>query len=813
MANLNKSSRQREIRVLIVDNNLTDRADLTTKIINMEFTPVVATGSQQESPAKRTKTDGGQPLIEDAIRKARESHCHAALVDMRLYDDRDMGDRSGFDLVAKLKPARCIIVTGYGTVPNQRLAQQHGAVTMVGKEEETPVLKEELERALVDLLRDDLSIKPEDWIEQQILPNLKSDEEEVTADDVRDLLMILFPDARELRLERLSQNIRSRSKPSSGLRKNSIVLRVYADNRSPFILKLASPSRIQHEKERFHAYVKDQLPGRRYAEMRAHKRLWNVGGISYTFLGENDIDGDISLFSTFYDNHSSEEIHICLEGFFRGLWPPLYEKNLERFEHSLFTEYDRLWSRQREQDDKESKIVTGPLYAKLDAWQYKDRDRIDPVLSLKLPDPRRWIVDYHPDSTLPQTKWTIVHGDLHGDNLFVEPAGYTWVIDFERTGVGHVMTDFVELEHDILSRLSGIEDTWVFYHLLIAVTTPRSLDIPVPGLSVGMPEADQSRVSKALAAIRSLRQLAHETFRRTDQREYYWGLLLDTLFAIQRFEKIIDQKLVTQTDLEVAQVSLERALFIGGILCRRLREWAPKWPPGDWPQPVAPKSPEASSVSNLTIPDLPSSQSAIKEQAKVNILFLAANPTDTVPLALDREYQDIKRAIRRNTNRERFELHNELAVWVDDWIELLLRHKPMIVHFSGHGSEDSEIILESAIGGSFPLPQASVKQIFEILNRKDNGIRCVVLNACFTEHLAIQLAENVDLVIGVSSTIEDASSAKFSAMFYTALGEGRDAKSAFDLACTNIGLHGLKSQELLRLISKEGVNPHEYYLL
>ncbi len=51
----------------------------------------------------------------------------------------------------------------------------------------------------------------------------------------------------------------------------------------------------------------------------------------------------------------------------------------------------------------------------------------------------------------------VTHGDLHGDNLLIDSRKNAWVIDFERSGEGHVLQDFIELESDILNRLEAGE--------------------------------------------------------------------------------------------------------------------------------------------------------------------------------------------------------------------------------------------------------------------------------------------------------------------------------------------------------------------
>jgi CHAT domain len=138
------------------------------------------------------------------------------------------------------------------------------------------------------------------------------------------------------------------------------------------------------------------------------------------------------------------------------------------------------------------------------------------------------------------------------------------------------------------------------------------------------------------------------------------------------------------------------------------------------------------------------------------------------------------------------------AVRVGDLQGLLLRHKPDIVHFSGHGSEANEIILEDNTGKSHPVSVRALSQLFSVL--KDN-IRCDVLNACYSEPQAQAIAQYIDSVVGMSKAIKDESAISFATAFYQALGYGRDLKTAFDLGSVQIDMENLEGQDTPQLLA------------
>jgi CHAT domain len=181
------------------------------------------------------------------------------------------------------------------------------------------------------------------------------------------------------------------------------------------------------------------------------------------------------------------------------------------------------------------------------------------------------------------------------------------------------------------------------------------------------------------------------------------------------------------------------------------------------------------------------------------ILFLASNPADTDRLKLEEEMRCIDEALQQGTFRDRFKIKQHWAVRIDDLQNLLMRHRPRIVHFSGHGSPSNEIILEERSGEIRPVSVAAFANLFGIL--KDN-IGCVVLNACYSEQQARAIADQIECVVGMSKEIGDRSAIAYSSAFYRALAYGRTVQEAFDLGCSQIDLHRLNYAEVPKLFTQ-----------
>lgn len=187
--------------------------------------------------------------------------------------------------------------------------------------------------------------------------------------------------------------------------------------------------------------------------------------------------------------------------------------------------------------------------------------------------------------------------------------------------------------------------------------------------------------------------------------------------------------------------------------------------------------------------------------SKVKVLILAANPVDTPALRLGEEMRAIDAALQAGTQRDAFDLEQAHALQVGDLQSLLQRHRPHIVHFSGHGAPTGEIILQDEAGRACVVPPGALADLFALL--KDN-IRCVVLNACFSRQQAAAIAQHIDCVVGMSAEIGDAPARAFAASFYEALAYGRNVKTAFELGCNRIDLSGLPDDDVPQLLAPKG---------
>jgi len=206
------------------------------------------------------------------------------------------------------------------------------------------------------------------------------------------------------------------------------------------------------------------------------------------------------------------------------------------------------------------------LKERLEGFSRQEERLQFPGLSASLINPVPWVLQHAGDSLISGARQAITHGNLHGDNLFVD-GEHAWAIGFERTGPAHTLRDFVELEVDIVTRLISIPLGVLsqFCDLAFVLAKPSDLTAPFrPNDKLLV----NSEIRKALDVIAGLRKLAYEMARYPGFQEYLWGLLLGAVFAA--------------TEVSEESPQWERALLLGGVLCQRLEQWGREWPPKGW---------------------------------------------------------------------------------------------------------------------------------------------------------------------------------------------------------------------------------------
>ncbi|WP_345777575.1 CHAT domain-containing protein [Dyella sp. LX-1] len=195
---------------------------------------------------------------------------------------------------------------------------------------------------------------------------------------------------------------------------------------------------------------------------------------------------------------------------------------------------------------------------------------------------------------------------------------------------------------------------------------------------------------------------------------------------------------------------------------------------------------------------------------RIVVLFLASNPIDQQQLRLDEEARSIGQMIRGSKHRDVVKLETRWALQSSDLLQALNECQPTIVHFSGHGSDQDEIIFQSPSGQA---KSVSKEAIVQVMKTVAENIRLVFFNTCYSHGQAEAVVEHIEAAIGMNTSIGDEAARVFSSNFYSAIGFGLSVRKAFDQARAALMLEGIPEHDTPILFVQAGLDADEIVLV
>ena len=195
--------------------------------------------------------------------------------------------------------------------------------------------------------------------------------------------------------------------------------------------------------------------------------------------------------------------------------------------------------------------------------------------------------------------------------------------------------------------------------------------------------------------------------------------------------------------------------------------------------------------------------------SKIKILFLAANPIDTGALQLGKEARELQARIRQGAYRDEFEVIHCLAARPEDLLRGLQDVKPHILHFSGHGTHNKEIVLQGDDGTSRPVAPQDLTDLVRLFK---TNLKLALLSSCFARRQAEALNEVLDFTIGMDKPISDEGAVSYSATFYQVLASGGSINQAFHSARLVTSMEGRPVFEKSDLLVRPGANADQPFI-
>jgi hypothetical protein len=179
---------------------------------------------------------------------------------------------------------------------------------------------------------------------------------------------------------------------------------------------------------------------------------------------------------------------------------------------------------------------------------------------------------------------------------------------------------------------------------------------------------------------------------------------------------------------------------------------------------------------------------------KRKIVMLAANPLDRPRIRLDVEQREIRNRVRMlGSTKVELDFVIEPAARTQDILTSVLGSDAEVFHFSGHGEIDGLVVFETDNGLQRRVDGALLA---DHLKRIGRSLKCLVLNACYSDRLASTLAPHFEVMVGCNAEIDDDAAITFASAFYAAMAAGRSYSDCYAIAVSDVRVnHSLKEAD------------------
>lgn len=505
----------------------------------------VAMSSDLKEKGFHVKTVGS---FDDALNELNNSLFHLVVIDNHLSRNMPKG---GMELLRRLKQLEIseaiekILITSTPMTEDMREAfKEHDVADFLSKDEyETPTFQQTVLEIfnrrvqanfnLEIILEDGLSYDDLAGVLAKHLP----DEMELhrVVDEVKDLFCRLFFKANTIVLRPMS--------PGHG---KTQVVRV-----SPFfetgpgesvVVKFGDHQRINQEYENYVRYVSGFLG--HATTILNMKRTPLLGGIVYSLVG-TQLD-KVEDFASFYLKSSVKDIEAVLDNLFSITCAKWYAGR-GRMEYCRLSEEYAQLLQFNGANLEEALTRNFPYYLKKEQISFRD---LGDTLNKSLINPVYAILNKKLSAS---SFICTTHGDLNANNILIDTNKQTWLIDFYRTGEGHILRDCIELETFIKFAImpgGDLKERYTFEEALLSVDRFSQ----VKNIQYTSPNEDYQ---KAFTIICKIRDLAKNLVNPDDDcRQYYIGLLFFSVNTIRFYT--------------LPKVSRLHALMSAGMLCDKL---------------------------------------------------------------------------------------------------------------------------------------------------------------------------------------------------------------------------------------------------
>ncbi|HEX8771962.1 MAG TPA: ATP-binding protein, partial [Pyrinomonadaceae bacterium] len=315
------------------------------------------------------------------------------------------------------------------------------------------------------------------------------------------------------------------------------------------IVKYGEQEKIEQEYRHFKEYVEPFIGGGRSTTVLALRRTPHLGGIAYSFSEGLKETESIQTFEEFYREADVPQIRSVLDDLFLVITGAWYSHPGKLQALDLSSDYQQHLG--LTQENLERTLAHFKLA--------QDREQLSFEAlgaAYSFTNPFQAMFEQH---LLRPTYVCMTHGDLNEHNILVSGSGETRIIDFARTGPGHILRDIAALDTIVRLQLLAPEEATLIERLrmeeaLCSVERFSGIEESVKGF---LDSTNNQALIKAFSTAVHLRSLARHLVRGNpsdDISELYIALFyyavntlrLTSLDTLQREHALLSASLLNE---------------------------------------------------------------------------------------------------------------------------------------------------------------------------------------------------------------------------------------------------------------------------
>lgn len=165
------------------------------------------------------------------------------------------------------------------------------------------------------------------------------------------------------------------------------------------------------------------------------------------------------------------------------------------------------------------------------------------------------------------------------------------------------------------------------------------------------------------------------------------------------------------------------------------------------------------------------------------LLIVMLNADINAELELGKESREITNGLYASKYREKYSVSTIFSARPRDIRREILNVRPDFIHICGHNSKKQGLVIEDENNGKQILDGKILKEFFGVFS---HFVSCIILNSCCSSEIAEEIAEKIDVVIGMKGILKDEDAIEFAVAFYDGVFSGESIESSFVLAANSL---------------------------